>query len=452
MRKTLSVLVLTTLCAVNGLFAATPPADLRELVECTPRDGWPHFFEKLDAGEPVTVAYLGGSITAQAGWRVQTLDWLRSQYPEVKFTEVNAAIGGTGSDLGVFRLQKDVLDHHPDLLLVEFAVNDGSAPADKIRKAMEGIVRQTLAVDPDCDIGFVYTLTKAFIDTLSQDKMTASASAMEDVADHYGLPSIQFGDAIIKLYKDGKIEMVADESQLAIPSGDTLNEQASAMVANADKIPFSRDGVHPYPNTGHVLYTQAFIRSFPLIEAASVGNGSDGLPAPLDPANWEDAQMIPLVPGDSISLTGPTEELDLSTDPVGKRFQNRMRTLWKLSPGSELTFKFKGTKVMIYDLKGSGCDAVEVELDGKTRTIDRFDGYCTYDRISAVNVGDNLPDTVHTVKIRPLAGTVDKAKVLFEKNRPDMEKNPDKYAASDWYAGELMLVGELVSLDVQPTE
>jgi hypothetical protein len=272
------------------------------------------------------------------------------------------------------------------------------------------------------------------------------------VADHYGLPSIQFGDAIIKLYKDDKIEMVADESQLAIPSGDTLNEQASAMVASGDKIPFSRDGVHPYPNTGHVLYTQAFIRSFPIIEAASLGSGSGGLPAPLDADNWEDAQMIPLAPGDGISLTGPTEELDLATDPTGKRFQNRMRTLWKLSPGSELTFKFKGTKVMIYDLKGSGCDAVEVELDGKTRTIDRFDGYCTYYRISAVNVGDNLPDTVHTVKIRPLANTVDKAKVLFEKNRPDMENNPDKYTGNDWYAGELMLVGELVSLDVQPAE
>ena len=42
------------------------------------RDGAGHFLAKLKAGKTVTVAYLGGSITAMSGWRNMTSDWLRS--------------------------------------------------------------------------------------------------------------------------------------------------------------------------------------------------------------------------------------------------------------------------------------------------------------------------------------------------------------------------------------
>ena len=52
-------------------------------------------------------------------------------------------IAFTGSDLGVFRVQQDVLSKQPDLLFVEFAVNDGGAAPEQIIRCMEGIVRQT---------------------------------------------------------------------------------------------------------------------------------------------------------------------------------------------------------------------------------------------------------------------------------------------------------------------
>jgi len=67
-------------------------------------------------GGEVRIAYLGGSITAQEGWRPKTLNWFQEQFPSAKVSQINAAIGGTGSDLGVFRLKQDVLDQRPDLL------------------------------------------------------------------------------------------------------------------------------------------------------------------------------------------------------------------------------------------------------------------------------------------------------------------------------------------------
>ncbi len=51
------------------------PVRLRDAVECTPRQGLPNWFAKMADGGDVRIAYLGGSITAQPGWRVKTFDW-----------------------------------------------------------------------------------------------------------------------------------------------------------------------------------------------------------------------------------------------------------------------------------------------------------------------------------------------------------------------------------------
>jgi hypothetical protein len=45
-------------------------------------------------------------------------------YPKAHFTFWDGAIGGTGSQLGVFRLQRDCLRHHPDLVFLDFSAND----------------------------------------------------------------------------------------------------------------------------------------------------------------------------------------------------------------------------------------------------------------------------------------------------------------------------------------
>ena len=122
--------------------------------EVRARVGVGNFLKKVKAGKEMTVAYLGGSITAMNGWRNLTTDWLRATYPQAKFKEIHAAIGGTGSNLGVFRVAHDALQHSPDLLFVEFATNDGGAQPQAIWRSMEGIVRQTWKKDPSTDIVF----------------------------------------------------------------------------------------------------------------------------------------------------------------------------------------------------------------------------------------------------------------------------------------------------------
>src|SRR4051812_44903166 len=76
-----------------------------------PRRTLGRVFEKLKAEKDVTVAYFGGSITQGEGYRTRTFRWFQDTFPRARLVQVNAAIGGTGSDLGAFRCGPDVIAH-----------------------------------------------------------------------------------------------------------------------------------------------------------------------------------------------------------------------------------------------------------------------------------------------------------------------------------------------------
>lgn len=438
--RTFVAVVLVAVCGASATHAQTDFTP-RAAVEFTARDGLPNFFGKLKKGEPVVVAYLGGSITGQNGWRVQSRDWLRKTFPEAKVREIHAAIGGTGSELGVFRVESDALSYKPDLLFVEFAVNDSWAQPERVRKAMEGIVRKTWAALPEAEVCFVYTITDKDTAGLVAGKMKRSESVMEEVADHYGIPSIHFGVEVARLEKEGKLVMKSAGELVTRVSGDELDEAAQLATDAQGRIIFSKDGVHPYPETGHVLYTQALIRSFEKMRDLGAPRKRE-LGTPLTPDHWQAAKQVPLDQGGVFS--GEVTRLDPKKDAIVKVFANRVETAWRFEPGASLRFKFKGTKVGFYDLLGPEGAVLEINVDGKVRKQTRFDGYCTYRRLANFAVADNLPDAVHEVTITVTNEQIDKRKLLFESARADYDKTPEKYAPSAWFAGTIFVVGEIV--------
>jgi len=99
---------------------------------------------KLEAGQPVSIAYMGDSLTlgAEAGlwWQDDTQHWrgrfqntLKERYPDAKITEVPAWKGGRGIDYGVQQLKETVLPANPDLLIIMMGVNDADGPSDGSR-------------------------------------------------------------------------------------------------------------------------------------------------------------------------------------------------------------------------------------------------------------------------------------------------------------------------------
>jgi len=412
---------------------------MADVKECTPRKGLGNVIEKLERGDEVKIAYFGGSITAQKGYRVKSLEWLQKEYPKAKISEINAAIGGTNSELGVFRMDYDVLPYKPDLVFVEFAVNDGGTSPENIHRAMEGIVRKVWKADATIDICFVYTLTANMVTTLQEGKYPNAAAAMDVLADHYGIPSIHMGLEVAHLVKQGKVVMVGEKSEMTKVSGDDLN--VSSDNVNKDVVYFSKDGVHPYVDTGHQLYLEAIVRSFePIKQAGQKGKHDFSVPFRAD--NLEQAKMLPF----EAILPGKGWEKLPETHPLVKSFKNRMPILWAAeNAGVELSLKFKGSYLSFYDLRGPNCGVVNVNIDGKVNSVNHFDKYCSYHRISQMTVLNDKSEGVHTVNVSTSDEVFDKRKILSESNWPDYDKNTKKYEGASWYVGGILMIGELIN-------
>ena len=157
------------------------------------RRGLPNLRTKIAARAPVTVAFLGGSITKNAGtggFVTEVAAWIEAQAEGVHVETINAGIGNTGSDLGAQRIDADVLSHRPDVLFVEFAVNDSDR---ECTADMEQIVRKTRLANPQTDIVFLYCVMDWTLPRLETGRFPPSVIRHERVAAHYGIPTIALG-------------------------------------------------------------------------------------------------------------------------------------------------------------------------------------------------------------------------------------------------------------------
>ena len=114
------------------------------------RTSFLEFDRRARAGDDLSVVFFGGSLTWGANstdpqlnsYRPRLAGRLQAAYPDAHWTFWDAAIGGTGSQLGVFRLERDVLSRNPDLVFLDFTVNDDLFSVDDERLASyEAIVR-----------------------------------------------------------------------------------------------------------------------------------------------------------------------------------------------------------------------------------------------------------------------------------------------------------------------
>ncbi len=421
-----AVAIIALCSAVFALSSSAEEPVLLPAVEATPRGGLPNVFAKLQAGGEVKIGYLGGSITAAPGWRVKSLAWFQEQYPNAKVSEINAAIGGTGSDLGVFRANQDVIGKHPDLLFIEFAVNDSGGNPVRIHQCMEGIVRQTWKANPLTDICFVYTLSEPMLSDLSAGKFPRAAGSMEAIADYYGIPSIHFGLDIAKRVNNGTLIFKAAKDQ---------------VKANQTMV-FSTDGVHPLIDTGHELYTQTLIRNLPAISlAGKPGPHTTGKPFRED--HWENAKIVPVTQS---MLKGNWTKLDPNQPGKAKDFQARLPVLWKTNePGASLEFTLDGKLAEIYDIIGPDGCLLEVAVDGKPiRKFPRFDTHCSYSRLSKASLYSAAEPGRHQIKVSLTDEKLDKQKLLGGEHVEKFTANPGSFQESNWYVGSLLILGDVV--------
>ena len=359
-----SVLLLMLICGAQG-------QEPLQVVQA--REGLPNVFAKLRANKPVTIVYFGGSITAGAGasngdltsYRARVGQWFEITFPNSKITNVNAAIGGTGSDLGAFRTGRDVLAHKPDLVFVEYAVNDGGAPPDMIDRSMEGIVRQIRRANPATDICFVYTFVVGWLGDFKAGRLVRSMQRDEIVAAHYGIPAVN----------------VALPAARKLMDGGMTSEQ------------FSKDGVHP-TDAGYQIYTDALIGFLDTEKQRAAPARKFRLPKPLRDDSLEYAQML-----------DPTSLLPVATGwRVEEKTNNRdfPKLLVSDTPGSEVTLWFSGPTLGAFYVLGPDTGAFDYRIDdGNWQKCDPFDVFAKgYARSSYRLLADNLKNERHNVTLR----------------------------------------------------
>ena len=153
-------------------------------------------------GESLVIGFLGGSITQgslsstpKTCYAYLVYEWWKKSFPNATFSFVNGGIGGTTSHYGGARAWKDVLCYRPDIVTVDFSVNDDAN--EFFEETYEGTLRRLLAA-PSAPA--VVVLNNVFYDIGKN-----AQNYHNRIADHYGIPHVSIKDTVYPDVESGKI-------------------------------------------------------------------------------------------------------------------------------------------------------------------------------------------------------------------------------------------------------
>lgn len=168
-------------------------------------------YSKLTEQKKLKVVYFGGSVTVGAGsshgcysWRGLIGEWLKNNFPEADIINCNKGIGETGTHLGLYRVKKAVIEEKPDLLFIEYSINDlyDSASYTRASIQFETIVRQVRKELPECDIITIMVTEESCAPNAMNENLQialhSQALAHEDICQIYNIPTIHVGRALVR--------------------------------------------------------------------------------------------------------------------------------------------------------------------------------------------------------------------------------------------------------------
>ena len=241
-------------------------------------------------GESLVIGFLGGSITQgslsstpKTCYAYLVYEWWKKSFPNAEFSFVNGGIGGTTSHYGGARAWKDVLCYRPDIVTVDFSVNDDAN--EFFEETYEGTLRRLLMA-PSAPV--VVVLNNVFYDTGKN-----AQDYHNRIADHYGIPHVSIKDTIFPDVESGKI-------------------------VRADITP---DNLHPN-DKGHRLVADEICKLLDSIKEELEKEDTEGkiietndlasLPAPLTENAYENSSLIQIQDNEAI-LDG------FLVDPIEKK-------------------------------------------------------------------------------------------------------------------------------------
>lgn len=130
---------------VQAACAQAPESTYLDNLKTALKKAWPHnrSINLVFHGHSVPSGYFRTpDVRTLEAYPHQVLEGLKEMYPTAVINIIVTAIGGENSVQGVKRFRKEVLVHRPDVLFIDYALNDRRVGLEKARQATEKMIRR----------------------------------------------------------------------------------------------------------------------------------------------------------------------------------------------------------------------------------------------------------------------------------------------------------------------
>ena len=329
--------------------------------------------KKAENGEPVTVGVIGGSITqgslasGYANCYASLFNqWWVEKFPDSTINFVNAGIGGTNSYLGVHRVDDQLLAHNPDVVIVEFSVNDTDKTMNKY--SYDSLVRKILSYETNPAVMLLFT---------TQEDGTSLQDVHKEIGAAYDLPMISYREVVYQEVAAGTLDWNL----------------------------ISPDNIHPN-NEGHAIIGQILSRY--LNEVYDKLDTITEEPAPFAAESYTNDYFKNAKMYSAADITATASE---GFEIVPQDFYAQFPNNWKTTGGGSLTFDVECQNFGVFFMctTDGKSGTYEVYVDGERKgklEADFTGGWGNYGNTKQITLTKETAK--HTIEIKPAEGSEDK--------------------------------------------
>jgi len=195
-----------TLFTVQNSFAQADPKNYLNDIKAELKKEWPknRTINLVFHGHSVPTGYFRTpAVHKLEAYPFLTLKQLKEVYPNAVINVITTSIGGENSLQGEKRFKRDVLTHKPDVLFIDYALNDRSIGLEKSREAMEKMIRK--ALKRNIKVILMTPSPDLTVDILKPDNILEQfTSQLIHLADKYNIGLVDSYGAFYELAKSGE--------------------------------------------------------------------------------------------------------------------------------------------------------------------------------------------------------------------------------------------------------
>ncbi|WP_296795921.1 carbohydrate binding domain-containing protein [Ruminococcus sp.] len=275
-----------------------------------------------EQGQPLTVAYLGGSITEGKNYTTPFSNYLKNTFAKGSFKEINAGLSGTSSVVGLVRSEKQIVEQKPDIIFLEFSVNDHEDIMYK--KCFESCIKKFLEMPNAPAVGIIITRAKGGFSSQSQ---------MYPIGKNFDIPVISMDDALTKAFNSHFLntsDYYTDEYHPHQKGGQLVADCMAYYIRQAMK---SQNACSSYTLPSKYVYGAEYSNTVN-VDPKNLNNFSAG--------SWS----------------------------AGSGYGTGLPYSYTLNGGNPMKFKTQGKGlIIVFKANSSGMGSINVTVNGKTTKI-----------------------------------------------------------------------------------